>query len=197
MSLVIFDGHHLVAQGEVSAALELAYQYLKKTPDAKLHVLNAVSARAIQLDFDQSMDKLKQEVALQNGDPPEPARRGRGRPKLGVVSREVSLLPRHWEWLEAQSGGVSGALRRLIEQARKTPENQIQEARQAVEKAMQSMATDLPNYDEALVQFNRYQYLPMFELMVTWPDDVQRFCRELVNRVRELEMELKPRRRQD
>lgn len=196
MSLVIFDRNRLVVQGEVSPALVQACQYLKSTPDAKLLVLNKVTARLLQLEFDQPMDKLKEQVALQNGDPPEPAKRGRGRPKLGVVSREVSLLPRHWEWLESQSGGVSGALRRLIEQARKTPENQIKEARQAVEKAMETLAADLPDYDEALAQFNRYQYLPMFELMATWPEDVQRFCRELVNRVKELEMELKPRRRQ-
>ena len=197
MSLVIFDGHHLVAQGEVSDALIKANQYVKAVPDARLLVLNGLTARVFQLDFNEPMDQLKQQIALQNGDPPEPVKRGRGRPRLGVVSREVSLLPRHWEWLETQSGGASGALRRLIEQALKTPENQMQEARQAVEQAMEALAADLPNYDEALAQYRRYQYLPMFELMATWPEDVQRFCRELVNRARELEIELKPRRRQN
>lgn len=197
MSLVIFDGHHLVAQGGVNDALTQACQYVKAVPHARLLAMNGLTARVFQLDFNEPMDQLKQQIALQNGDPPEPVKRGRGRPRLGVVSREVSLLPRHWEWLEAQSGGASSALRRLIEQALKTPENQMQEARQAVEKAMQTLAVDLPDNDEALMQFRRYQYLPMFELMATWPEDVQRFCRELVNRVRELEMELKPRRRQN
>lgn len=195
MALIVFDGHHLVAQGDVREALAQSCQYVQDTPNAQLLAMNSTTARQLQLDFGASMDELQQQVALQNGDPPEPAKRGRGRPKLGVVSREVSLLPRQWEWLETQSGGVSSALRRLIEQARKAPENQITEARQAVEKALKTLAADLPNCEEALQLFNRYQYVPMVELMATWPEDIQRFCRELVNRARELEMELKPRRR--
>lgn len=42
-----------------------------------------------------------------------------GRPRLGVVAREVTLLPRHWEWLETQPSGPSAALRRLVESARR------------------------------------------------------------------------------
>jgi len=51
---------------------------------------------------------------------PEPeAPRGRGRPALGVVAREVTLLPRHWDWLNEQPGGASAALRKLVDAARK------------------------------------------------------------------------------
>ncbi|MHA7881304.1 MAG: DUF2239 family protein [Saccharospirillum sp.] len=195
MSLVVFDGHRLVAQGEIRAALADACQYAQATPEANLLALHGKTARVLQLDFNLPVEALRQEVALQNGDPPEPVKRGRGRPKLGVVSREVSLLPRHWEWLEMQPGGASAAMRRLIEQARKSPENQIKEARLAVDRALQTLAGDLPNYEDALRQFYRNEYLIMFERMATWPEDVQRFCRERVNDVRALEMELKPRRR--
>src|SRR4029079_4156101 len=45
--------------------------------------------------------------------------RGRGRPRLGVVAREGTLLPRHWEWLGTQPGGASVVLRKLVEEARR------------------------------------------------------------------------------
>ncbi len=44
-------------------------------------------------------------------------RRSRGRPRLGIVAREVTLLPRHWDWLAEQPGGASVALRKLVEAA--------------------------------------------------------------------------------
>ena len=48
-----------------------------------------------------------------------PPPRGPGRPKLGVVAREITLLPRHWDWLAQQTGGASVAIRKLVEEARR------------------------------------------------------------------------------
>jgi len=82
----------------------------------------------------------------------EPAPRpGPGRPRLGVVSREVSLLPRHWEWLEQQPSGISAALRRLVEEAsRRAPdEERARLAREAAHRIMTALAGDLPGYEEA------------------------------------------------
>ena len=82
---------------------------------------------------------------------PAPARVGPGRPKLGVIAREVSLLPRHWEWLEQQPNGASGAIRRLVDDARKRNPDE-QQARSAIEAAgrfLSAMAGDLPGYEEA------------------------------------------------
>ena len=78
--------------------------------------------------------------------------RGRGRPKLGVVAREITLLPRHWDWLAAQPGGASVALRKLVEQARReTAGSGERQARQAAAYAFMScMAGDLPGYEEAI-----------------------------------------------
>lgn len=83
-------------------------------------------------------------------EPPRP-RPGPGRPKLGVVSREVSLLPRHWDWLEQQPSGISAALRRLVEEAiRRAPdEERARLAREAVHRVMTALAGDLPGYEEA------------------------------------------------
>ncbi len=78
--------------------------------------------------------------------PAEP--RGRGRPKLGVVAREVTLLPRHWDWLNAQPGGASVALRKLVEQARRAngDADRARAAREAAYHFMSAMAGDLPAF---------------------------------------------------
>src|SRR5574337_29887 len=74
-----------------------------------------------------------------------------GRPRLGVVPREVTLLPRHWEWLAAQPGGASAALRRLVDQARKSSEK-ADSRRQSSEKCykfMSAIAGHQPGFEEA------------------------------------------------
>src|SRR5690349_9617515 len=77
--------------------------------------------------------------------------RGRGRPKLGVVAREVTLLPRHWEWLAAQPGGASVVLRRLVDQERRagSAKQQRRAAQEATYKFMSAIAGDLAGYEEA------------------------------------------------
>lgn len=82
---------------------------------------------------------------------PQPVRSGRGRPKLGVVAREVTLLPRHWEWLSGQPGGASAALRRLVDEARRTSEgaDRARRAQEALYRVMSTLAGDLPGFEEA------------------------------------------------
>src|ERR1700739_3037247 len=55
--------------------------------------------------------------------PPDAETARPGRPKLGVVAREVTLLPRHWDWLATQPGGGSVALRKLVGEARRGPQS--------------------------------------------------------------------------
>jgi hypothetical protein len=102
-----------------------------------------------------------------------PAPKGPGRPKLGVVSREVSLLPRHWEWLEQQPHGLSGALRRLIDVARQRSPDTARAAREVAGKVMWSLAGDLPDFEEAsraLFAANRERFMG---LVHEWPADVR------------------------
>ena len=77
--------------------------------------------------------------------------RGRGRPKLGVVAREVTLLPRHWDWLNSQSGGASVALRKLVEAARLAGDDKdrTRHAQEAAYRFMTALAGNLPGYEEA------------------------------------------------
>lgn len=112
-----------------------------------------------------------------NGEDPSPeASRGRGRPKLGVVAREVTLLPRHWEWLARQPGGASVALRKLVEQARRT-HAETDRARQIQERAyhfITTLAGDLPRFEEAARALFANN-LPQFaRCMAPWPEDVRK-----------------------
>jgi hypothetical protein len=108
-------------------------------------------------------------------DPPADEPRGRGRPKLGVIGREVTLLPRHWEWLNAQPGGASVALRKLVEEARRAKRGS-DEVRQRLEAAyhfMSSMAGDLPGFEEASRALFAADRVRLRDLVAGWPDDVR------------------------
>jgi hypothetical protein len=104
----------------------------------------------------------------------EPAPRGRGRPKLGVVAREVTLLPRHWEWLAAQPGGASVALRRLVDEARRTDGGATQ-ARQAVGAAyrfLHAIAGGLPGFEEASRALFAGDREGFAQRIAEWPPDI-------------------------
>lgn len=104
-----------------------------------------------------------------------------GRPKLGVVSREVTLLPRHWEWLNHQPGGASAALRRLIDDARSA--HAAQDAQRAATEAsyrfMQEMAGDLPGFEEACRALFAKKASALQLHTQGWPDDVQAYLHQL------------------
>ncbi len=110
-----------------------------------------------------------------------PPRDGPGRPKLGVVSREVSLLPRHWEWLEKQPQGISGTLRRLVEDARKRdPRGQnARRARDAAHKVMWAVAGDLPDFEESSRALFAREGERFAALVAPWPVDVRDYVRRL------------------
>jgi hypothetical protein len=107
--------------------------------------------------------------------------RGRGRPKLGVVAREVTLLPRHWDWLNSQPGGASVVLRRLVEEARRTSgdKDRRRSAQEAAYRFMSSMAAHLPGYEEALRSLFAYDRRRFAEQMASWPADVRDYAVKL------------------
>lgn len=109
--------------------------------------------------------------------PPRPP----GRPRLGVVPREVTLLPRHWEWLNAQPGGASIALRKLVEQARRSPEEAQKQARQAAHKFMTHTLGNQPGYEEALRALYANQPDRFHQLSQPWPADLRDHTRQLAH----------------
>jgi len=101
--------------------------------------------------------------------------RSRGRPKLGVVAREVTLLPRHWDWLAAQPGGASQALRRLVDDARRSDDGQsrAKAARERTYRFLSALAGDLPGYEEALRALFAGNDDAFADYMAAWPADVR------------------------
>jgi len=171
-----FEGTNLLASGtrdEVLAALKSRFDR-----DAGVLVLTFEDQTGKQVDFDLRgtlADVLTRYAA--------PARVGPGRPKLGVVAREVSLLPRHWEWLEEQPNGASAAIRRLVEEARKRDPGE-QQARSAIEAAgwfLSAMAGNLPGYEEATRALYARDEEQFHELVREWPEDIRRHAERLVD----------------
>ena len=120
------------------------------------------------------------ESALTNSEESDEPR-GRGRPKLGVVAREVTLLPRHWDWLAAQRGGASVTLRKLVDEARRASVDRDRQ-RQTNERAyhfMSTMAGDMTGFEEASRALFANDAAKFHQLTEAWPIDVRDYLRHL------------------
>lgn len=96
-----------------------------------------------------------------------------GRPKLGVVAREVTLLPRHWDWLATQPGGASVALRRLVEEASRNPKAQLRQKRDAAYRFATALVGNAPGYEEAIRALYAGQAEEFAAHIEAWPRDVR------------------------
>ena len=112
------------------------------------------------------------------------APRGPGRPKLGVVPREITLLPRHWEWLGKQPGGASVALRKLVDEAKRMNEgrDRARVAQESAYRFMSTMAGNLPNFEEATRAFFANNAERFEQLAQAWPPDVREHAIVLTSR---------------
>ncbi|MGC0390813.1 DUF2239 family protein [Bradyrhizobium sp. USDA 241] len=162
--------------GEVALAVKRATQPL----DQPVIIFDDGTGRSIDFDLrgdDREvlarLDKLAPPPAEAAETPAEP--RGRGRPKLGVVAREVTLLPRHWEWLGAQPGGASVALRKLVDDARRASgaKDRERQARDAAYHFMSTMAGDLPQFEEASRALFADDRRRFTGLIADWPTDIR------------------------
>lgn len=164
----VFTGHERIARGNLSTVARAAHA----DRDQALLVFDDATGRPVDLDLRGSLAETLARIS------PKPAR---GRPKLGVTAREVTLLPRHWDWLATQSGGASAALRRLVDQARKDTAG-VASARQAQEtghRVMTALAGDLPNYEEALRAVYAKDPARFGALIADWPPDVRDYVLQL------------------
>ncbi|ATC31464.1 DUF2239 domain-containing protein [Caulobacter vibrioides] len=162
---VVFHGQHRVGMGsQLEAAL--AAQALSGEPGVLIF-----DPEGRSVDFDLSGGPEAIRARLQ---PEEAAPRGRGRPKLGVVPREVTLLPRHWDWLAAQPGGASVALRKLVEAARRAAEgpDRIRSSRDAAYRFAAAMAGDLAGFEEAMRCLFAGDDTGFEARIEAWPSDI-------------------------
>jgi hypothetical protein len=163
-----FSGDCLVASGGLREMLIRTKEHLDGGGGPVL-IFEDQTGRQIDFDFSGSPDGVVARVA------PDARRAGPGRPKLGVVSREVSLLPRHWEWLEQQPNGISAALRRLVDHARKSEpgKERARLAREAASRFMWAMAGNLPHFEEASRALFAGDEARLEDLVRDWPRDVR------------------------
>ena len=161
---VAFKGDSRLAQGGWVEVSRAAWRALDAAPTAPILVFDCATGRVADLD---PRDRGLEAAAA------EPAKRGR--PKLGVVAREVTLLPRHWDWLASQPGGASVALRKLVEAARRdgSAADDRRAARDAAWAFMQTMAGDLPRFEAASRALFADDASGLAQQMAGWPADVR------------------------
>ena len=125
------------------------------------------------------------EYRSRSAGPEEPPvrRPGRGRPRLGVVAREVTLLPRHWDWLALQPGGASAALRRLVEDARRqtTGLDAARTAQEALYRAMSALAGNAPGFEDASRALFAGETARLEAIVATWPPDIAAYILRLAD----------------
>lgn len=171
--IVAFDGDRLVAAGgwaDVAAAVDRA------VAGGGVHQILAFEGATGRLvDLDSRVQRPPKDAA---------EKRGPGRPKLGVVAREVTLLPRHWDWLNAQPGGASVALRKLVDEARKIngAADGLRSAREAVYRFMTAMAGDHPGYEDACRALFGGDAEAFETAIARWPADVRNHVAALATR---------------
>lgn len=176
-----FDGERRVATGTLA---EVAAAVKARDKTGGILVFDDTTGRVIDLDLRGTLEEVRARHAAADAPrPPDasPHRRGPGRPRLGVVSREVTLLPRHWAWLGAQRGGASATLRRLVDQARKAHarSDAVRAAQDAAYRFMSAMAGDRPRFEEAIRALFAGDRGAFDEHVGAWPRDLREHARRL------------------
>ncbi|MFZ1425986.1 MAG: DUF2239 family protein [Geminicoccaceae bacterium] len=170
-TVTAFAGTRRIAAGALAQVAVTVKQLLDRGEGEAILVFDDDSGKVVEVDFRGSTDDVRHRFARLE----PPAARGPGRPKLGVVAREVTLLPRHWDWLASQPGGASVALRKLVEEARRAHAGRDR-ARRAQEAAycfMSAMAGDLPGFEEASRALFAGDTARLAALTATWPVDIR------------------------
>ncbi|TDB28237.1 DUF2239 family protein [Stenotrophomonas sp. ATCM1_4] len=176
----LFEGHQLLARGPLQQVVAEAVARVGVGADGRpLLLLNDGSGETVDLDLRgglaQVLERLQARLAPALAAPQEAAApRERGRPRLGVVAREVTLLPRHWEWLASQRGGASQALRRLVDEARRREQEQgLPASPEARYKAMSTLAGDMPGFEEASRLLFAGDEAGFARSIAQWPQDLR------------------------
>ena len=138
-----FEGQRLILAGPLSQVAPAVRGVLDERPNASILILADEDAGRIEVDLRGTVAEVAARVVTVEA-------KGPGRPKLGVVAREVTLLPRHWEWLSAQSGGASVALRKLVEAARRDPRERTRTARDNAYRFMSLLAGNSAGFEDAV-----------------------------------------------
>lgn len=184
-----FAGTQRLAGGPVRDVARAVKTHLDAHPESQVLVFDNTSAHPVEFDLRGTVEDVVARIDQAAPSAAEPAEsenrpRGPGRPKLGVIAREVTLLPRHWDWLGAQPGGASVTLRKLVEDARRAAEgaDRRRVAQEAAYRFMSAMAGNAAGFEEATRALFAADAAAFESPTHTWPADVRDFARELASR---------------
>ena len=167
MNCTVFHQLRRVASGSNAEVTS----FLKDKPQGNdLLVFDDATGHQLDVDLRATIQEQPAEEAA--------GPRGRGRPRLGVIAREVTLLPSHWDWLNVQPGGASVALRKLVDAARRTSgdRDRVRAAQESTYRFISAIAGNLPQFEEATRALFAYDRRRFGELIAGWPDDVREYA---------------------
>jgi hypothetical protein len=192
-----FEGTRLIASGNLPQVASKAKAVIDRGERAPVLIFDDGTGQLIEVDFRGTAEDVVARVGAAPGNggsetPPvsaakdgtkgaKEAQRGPGRPKLGVVGREVTLLPRHWDWLNRQPGGASVALRKLVDEARRVHQgrDRIRQAQEAAYRFMSAMAGNEAGFEEAARALFAGKRDRFDEMVEAWPVDLRDHARKL------------------
>jgi hypothetical protein len=176
-----FAGFDRIAGGNLETVLREIWNRAGAT--GLVLIFNNETGKQVDIDLRGSLDEV-----LARAIPPQ-RKKGPGRPSLGVVCREVSLLPRHWEWLERQPQKASGTLRRLVEAALKNDhgETRSRETIEAADRFMWSIAGNVAGFEEAGRALYARNWSKFDEIIAPWPRDIKKHLSMMLRPLRDSE----------
>ncbi|MBN8419965.1 MAG: DUF2239 family protein [Verrucomicrobia bacterium] len=184
LTFTTFDGHRRIATGAWRENALVLKRALESGSLSPVFMFDDSTGRTVEVDTRGTDEeccarleaRFPSDEAVLMDMPAEEATqpRGRGRPRLGVVAREITLLPRHWDWLDAQSGGSSVALRKLVEEARRqsSEKDKVRKAHERAYQFMVTLAGDLPGFEEASRALFANDAERLRGILAGWPRDV-------------------------
>jgi uncharacterized protein len=182
-----FEGRRRIAQGELAEVVSKAKAVVDRGERGAVLIFDDASSQLFDIDLHGTkkdiatqLARLATPVAPLELDPVDAQRRP-GRPKLGVMAREVTLLPRHWDWLSIQPGGASVALRKLVEDARRqfAGRDRTRQAQESAYRFMSAMAGDEPGFEEALRALFAKKEAAFEKQIAGWPIDIRDHAKKL------------------
>lgn len=186
MPYVLFAGYNRLAAGSLDS-VAVACARAQQAGLAQVLVFEETTGRQIDLNTRGTEAEIAARYSTTGSPLPEAERhRSPGRPRLGVTAREVTLLPRHWEWLATQPGGASVTLRKLVDQARRDSATATdhRDLSEAVYRFLHAIAGNLPGYEEVIRALFAGDRDRMEALMLDWPADVRQQAVVIVQRHR-------------
>lgn len=189
-SCTAFHDATRIASGPLTDVALAVKAALAVDPAAAILTFDDTTGMVVDLDLRGSDAEIAARLSASGGEPTkaepalnaEEAPRGRGRPKLGVIAREVTLLPRHWDWLALQPGGASQALRRLVEEARRNDggRSRARAAQAAAYAFISAMAGDREGFEEASRALFAGDRTGFPEHSRNWPEDIRAHAEKLM-----------------